>query len=165
MHCSGAFWWCALHGRRDEWRQGGDCWSQKLIFIFVQYSLAEVEKWPFSWSVLSVVAIEDSIVLNDRGRVGLRTLSLSMGIMSRRVLPACGSLCVCCPELRARSRQPVKRYKRLISDIFPKSQVTFAFFCAHSSSHGFYYRAIEYFLFGRGDLSSCSWRPSFVGFV
>ncbi|KAG6555111.1 hypothetical protein Mapa_003146 [Marchantia paleacea] len=45
-----------------------------------------------------------------------------MGVMSRRVLPACGSLCICCPELRARSRQPVKRYKKLLSDIFPKSQ-------------------------------------------
>ncbi|KAL2642862.1 hypothetical protein R1flu_010449 [Riccia fluitans] len=45
-----------------------------------------------------------------------------MGIMSRRVLPACGSLCICCPELRARSRHPVKRYKKLLSDIFPKSQ-------------------------------------------
>ncbi|CAM6103913.1 unnamed protein product [Calypogeia fissa] len=45
-----------------------------------------------------------------------------MGIISRRVLPACGNLCICCPELRARSRQPVKRYKKLLSDIFPTSQ-------------------------------------------
>ncbi|KAL3696176.1 hypothetical protein R1sor_010252 [Riccia sorocarpa] len=45
-----------------------------------------------------------------------------MGVISRRVLPVCGSLCICCPELRARSRQPVKRYKKLLSDIFPKSQ-------------------------------------------
>ncbi|KAK6127353.1 hypothetical protein DH2020_038896 [Rehmannia glutinosa] len=44
------------------------------------------------------------------------------GVISRQVLPACGSLCFFCPALRARSRQPVKRYKKLISDIFPRSQ-------------------------------------------
>lgn len=37
-------------------------------------------------------------------------------------MPVCGSLCCFCPSLRARSRQPVKRYKKLISDIFPRSQ-------------------------------------------
>ncbi|KAI5083132.1 hypothetical protein GOP47_0002875, partial [Adiantum capillus-veneris] len=42
----------------------------------------------------------------------------TMGFMSRKILPACGSLCVFCPALRARSRQPVKRYKKLIADIF-----------------------------------------------
>ncbi|TKW18256.1 hypothetical protein SEVIR_5G420200v4 [Setaria viridis] len=41
-----------------------------------------------------------------------------MGVMSRRVLPACSSLCYFCPSLRARSRQPVKRYKKIISDIY-----------------------------------------------
>ncbi|KAI3932854.1 hypothetical protein MKX01_031836 [Papaver californicum] len=45
-----------------------------------------------------------------------------MGVMSRRVLPACGNLCFFCPSLRARSRQPVKRYKKLLSEIFPRSQ-------------------------------------------
>ncbi|KAL3339115.1 hypothetical protein AABB24_027973 [Solanum stoloniferum] len=44
------------------------------------------------------------------------------GVMSRQVLPACGSLCFFCPAMRTRSRQPVKRYKKLISDIFPRSQ-------------------------------------------
>ncbi|XP_068659378.1 protein SEMI-ROLLED LEAF 2 [Aristolochia californica] len=44
-----------------------------------------------------------------------------MGFISRRVLPACGSMCVCCPALRSRSRQPVKRYKKLLADIFPKA--------------------------------------------
>ncbi|ERN02110.1 uncharacterized protein LOC18430213 [Amborella trichopoda] len=44
-----------------------------------------------------------------------------MGFISRRVFPVCGSICVCCPALRSRSRQPVKRYKKLLSDIFPKS--------------------------------------------
>lgn len=48
---------------------------------------------------------------------------LWMGVVSRRVLPACGTLCYLCPSLRARSRQPVKRYKKLLADIFPRSQV------------------------------------------
>lgn len=43
-------------------------------------------------------------------------------MMSRQVLPACGNLCFFCPAMRTRSRQPVKRYKKLISDIFPRSQ-------------------------------------------
>lgn len=45
-----------------------------------------------------------------------------MGVMSRKVLPACGNLCCFCPSLRARSRQPVKRYKKILAAIFPKSQ-------------------------------------------
>ncbi|KAL5986770.1 hypothetical protein ACLOJK_015103 [Asimina triloba] len=45
-----------------------------------------------------------------------------MGVISRKVLPICGSLCFFCPSMRARSRQPVKRYKKLLRDIFPKSQ-------------------------------------------
>ncbi|XP_050911184.1 protein SEMI-ROLLED LEAF 2 isoform X2 [Lathyrus oleraceus] len=44
------------------------------------------------------------------------------GVVSRQVLPACGTLCFFCPSLRARSRQPVKRYKKLIADIFPRNQ-------------------------------------------
>ncbi|XP_009610919.1 protein SEMI-ROLLED LEAF 2 isoform X1 [Nicotiana tomentosiformis] len=44
------------------------------------------------------------------------------GVISRQVLPACGNLCFFCPAMRTRSRQPVKRYKKLISDIFPRSQ-------------------------------------------
>ncbi|CAI8613977.1 unnamed protein product [Vicia faba] len=44
------------------------------------------------------------------------------GVVSRQVLPVCGSLCFFCPSLRARSRQPVKRYKKLIADIFPRNQ-------------------------------------------
>lgn len=48
-----------------------------------------------------------------------------MGVVSRQVLPFCGSLCFFCPSMRARSRQPVKRYKKLLADIFPRSQVTF----------------------------------------
>ncbi|KAL8494007.1 hypothetical protein ACS0TY_024982 [Phlomoides rotata] len=49
-------------------------------------------------------------------------MSAVSGVISRQILPACGSLCFFCPAMRARSRQPVKRYKKLISDIFPKSQ-------------------------------------------
>ncbi|XP_023548112.1 uncharacterized protein LOC111806846 isoform X1 [Cucurbita pepo subsp. pepo] len=45
-----------------------------------------------------------------------------MGVMSRRVIPACGSLCFFCPSMRARSRQPVKRYKKFLADIFPRNQ-------------------------------------------
>ncbi|XP_068652492.1 protein SEMI-ROLLED LEAF 2-like [Aristolochia californica] len=45
-----------------------------------------------------------------------------MGVISRKVLPICGSLCFFCPSMRARSRQPVKRYKKLLTDIFPRSQ-------------------------------------------
>ncbi|XP_071715628.1 protein SEMI-ROLLED LEAF 2-like isoform X2 [Rutidosis leptorrhynchoides] len=48
-------------------------------------------------------------------------MSVVSGVISRQVLPACGSLCCFCPGLRTRSRQPVKRYKNLISDIFPSS--------------------------------------------
>lgn len=47
---------------------------------------------------------------------------MKMGVMSRKVLPICGNLCFFCPGLRARSRQPVKRYKKFLSDIFPRSQ-------------------------------------------
>lgn len=53
----------------------------------------------------------------------------AMGVMSRKVLPACGSLCFICPSMRARSRQPVKRYKKLLADIFPRSQVHFGHLC------------------------------------
>jgi len=49
-----------------------------------------------------------------------------MGVMSRRVVPVCGNLCCVCPSLRASSRQPVKRYKKLLADIFPRNQVTFS---------------------------------------
>ncbi|XP_028791403.1 uncharacterized protein LOC114747268 [Neltuma alba] len=44
-----------------------------------------------------------------------------MGFISQKVFPACGNMCVCCPALRSRSRQPVKRYRKLLADMFPKS--------------------------------------------
>ncbi|XP_020212613.1 uncharacterized protein LOC109797106 isoform X2 [Cajanus cajan] len=43
-------------------------------------------------------------------------------VISRQVVPACGNLCFLCPSIRTRSRQPVKRYKKLISDNFPRNQ-------------------------------------------
>ncbi|KAH1138262.1 hypothetical protein GLYMA_10G146900v4 [Glycine max] len=46
---------------------------------------------------------------------------MEMGVISRKIFPACGNMCVCCPALRSRSRQPVKRYRKLLADIFPKS--------------------------------------------
>lgn len=49
-------------------------------------------------------------------------MSVVSGVVSRQVLPLCGNLCMFCPSLRPRSRQPVKRYKKLISDIFPRSK-------------------------------------------
>ncbi|KAM0938135.1 hypothetical protein DsansV1_C23g0175011 [Dioscorea sansibarensis] len=45
-----------------------------------------------------------------------------MGLMSRKILPVCGRLLFLCPSLRSRSRQPVKRYKKILSEIFPWSQ-------------------------------------------
>lgn len=42
-------------------------------------------------------------------------------MISRKVLPACGALCYFCPGLRARSRQPVKRYKKILAEIFPRT--------------------------------------------
>lgn len=47
---------------------------------------------------------------------------LKMGIISRKVMPVCGSLCFFCPSMRSRSRQPVKRYKKLLAEIFPRSR-------------------------------------------
>ncbi|KAG6408586.1 hypothetical protein SASPL_131602 [Salvia splendens] len=44
-----------------------------------------------------------------------------MGGISKRIMPVCDTLCVCCPAMRPRSRHPVKRYKNLLADIFPKN--------------------------------------------
>lgn len=58
--------------------------------------------------------------------------SSKMGVMSRRVVPVCGNLCCyVCPALRASSRQPVKRYKKLLADIFPRNQVRFSAYLLH----------------------------------
>ncbi|KAK1434477.1 hypothetical protein QVD17_00220 [Tagetes erecta] len=51
----------------------------------------------------------------------LLPLLQNMGVISRKLFPACVNMCVCCPSLRSRSRQPVKRYKKLLAEIFPKS--------------------------------------------
>ncbi|XP_066317316.1 protein SEMI-ROLLED LEAF 2-like isoform X2 [Miscanthus floridulus] len=47
---------------------------------------------------------------------------MSMGVVSRELLPACEKLCFICPSLRTRSRHPVKRYKKLLAEIFPRTQ-------------------------------------------
>ncbi|XVF22936.1 hypothetical protein REPUB_Repub12eG0213800 [Reevesia pubescens] len=44
-----------------------------------------------------------------------------MGMMSTGVRPVCESLCFFCPSLSTRSRHPVKRYKKFLADIFPRS--------------------------------------------
>ncbi|ONL97278.1 Protein EFR3 [Zea mays] len=44
-----------------------------------------------------------------------------MGFLSAKLLPSCESVCVCCPALRPSSRRPVKRYKKLLAEIFPKT--------------------------------------------
>ncbi|WJX49656.1 hypothetical protein P8452_36061 [Trifolium repens] len=45
-----------------------------------------------------------------------------MSVISRNIWPVCGSLCCFCPALRERSRHPIKRYKHLLADIFPRTQ-------------------------------------------
>ncbi|AQK90042.1 ARM repeat superfamily protein [Zea mays] len=47
---------------------------------------------------------------------------MSMGAVSREVSSACERLCFICPSLRTRSRHPVKRYKKLLAEIFPRTQ-------------------------------------------
>jgi hypothetical protein len=49
-----------------------------------------------------------------------------MGFLSAKLLPSCESMCVCCPALRPSSRRPVKRYKKLLAEIFPKTPVSAA---------------------------------------
>ncbi|XP_073277618.1 protein SEMI-ROLLED LEAF 2-like isoform X2 [Primulina huaijiensis] len=44
-----------------------------------------------------------------------------MSVMSKRVMPVCDTLCTCCPSMRPRSRHPVKRYKKLLAEIFPRN--------------------------------------------
>lgn len=69
-----------------------------------------------------------------------------MGTISRKVMmPVCESLCFFCPALRARSRHPVKRYKKLLADIFPRSQVSFLFpsYFFRKNCHLFSYDCLE----------------------
>lgn len=84
------------------------------------HSLAYV--WSIHWfHVVSVNLSFPSLFESWRKRERER----SMGVVSRTVFPVCESLCCFCPALRARSRHPVKRYKHLLADIFPRSQVLF----------------------------------------
>lgn len=62
------------------------------------------------------------MILSSHRSASARALAKrEMGLISRNIFPACESMCVCCPALRSRSRQPVKRYKKLLAEIFPKS--------------------------------------------
>jgi hypothetical protein len=61
----------------------------------------------------------------------------NMGFLPAKLLPSCESMCVCCPALRPSSRRPVKRYKKLLAEIFPKTPVSTArlsFLCSLSSA-------------------------------
>ncbi|KAG8648894.1 hypothetical protein MANES_08G050000v8 [Manihot esculenta] len=49
-------------------------------------------------------------------------MSAISGCLSRHVFPACDSLCFFCPAMRTRSRQPIKRYKKIMAGIFPRNQ-------------------------------------------
>ncbi|KAL7219375.1 hypothetical protein ACSBR2_012442 [Camellia fascicularis] len=77
---------------------------------------------------------KDDVQEVDTDGRGLNSIPWKMGVMSGRVLPICGKVCFFYPSLRARSRQPVKRYKNLFADIFPRSQssvgLTFCNSCA-----------------------------------
>lgn len=55
-----------------------------------------------------------------------------MSVISRNIWPVCGSLCCFCPALRERSRHPIKRYKKLLADIFPRSPVRHVFSISNS---------------------------------
>ncbi|KAL7204417.1 hypothetical protein ACSBR2_017481 [Camellia fascicularis] len=44
-----------------------------------------------------------------------------MGVISQGIMPVCDNLCFLCPAIRTRSRHPIKRYKKLLADIFPRS--------------------------------------------
>ncbi|RZB93410.1 uncharacterized protein LOC114425421 [Glycine soja] len=44
-----------------------------------------------------------------------------MSVISRNIWPVCGSLCCFCPALQERSRHPIKRYKKFLADIFPRT--------------------------------------------
>ncbi|XP_047315753.1 protein SEMI-ROLLED LEAF 2-like [Impatiens glandulifera] len=44
-----------------------------------------------------------------------------MGSIAQQIMPVCDQLCFFCPTVRPRSRHPIKRYKKLLADIFPRS--------------------------------------------
>lgn len=90
--------------------------------------------WAFPWSFMFIIppwvqVYHKALLIVPIKKKKKSTMSAVSGVISRKVLPACGNLCFFCPALRARSRQPVKRYKKLISDIFPRGQVRFWIIC------------------------------------
>ena len=54
--------------------------------------------------------------------------------MTGGITSAGDCLCVFCPDLRARSRHPIKRYKKLIAEIFPQNQVRYSTECCNIES-------------------------------
>ena len=83
--------------------------SFELLFI---WSIGSVLFW---WILLWIC----DLVFQGRG---LKSIPWKMGVMLRRVLPICGKICFFYPSQWARSIQPVKQYKNLLADIFPRSQ-------------------------------------------
>lgn len=100
----------------------------QLVFLFCCFEFNRYDQWVNCWILFMffdfwlifflVLVFQISVCLNSHWK--------KMGVMSRRVVPVCGNLCFFCPSMRARSRQPVKRYKKLLSDIFPRNQVLFS---------------------------------------
>lgn len=96
--------------------------------VHIGHVVLQRSKWEFwfcrlFWTWLSIHTIILLQFLLQNGAWNFHIIK--MGVMSRRVVPACGNLCFFCPSMRASSRQPVKRYKKILSEIFPRSQVNF----------------------------------------
>ncbi|CAJ1934197.1 unnamed protein product [Sphenostylis stenocarpa] len=66
-----------------------------------------------------VVWLSPTMALQKRALCTLKKKKMS--VISRNIWPVCGSLCCFCPALRERSRHPIKRYKKLLADIFPRT--------------------------------------------
>ncbi|MBA0716749.1 hypothetical protein Golax_015555, partial [Gossypium laxum] len=87
----------------------GKCWKRGNVFH-------GLDEFPASVLALSGIDSSPSFIFIDFWR------ERKPRDIERQVMPACGSLCFFCPSLRTRSRQPVKRYKALIADIFPRKK-------------------------------------------
>ncbi|GAB4835674.1 hypothetical protein Ancab_000584 [Ancistrocladus abbreviatus] len=96
------------------------------LFIRLSLLLLLSVSFPISRSFESA-AVTHSKLLHRALFVGVTIFSpdliffWEMGFVSRKIFPACCRMCICCPALKPRSRQPIKRYKKLVADIFPKS--------------------------------------------
>lgn len=101
--------------------------SQRFFFVGLEGKESDVvfEAQLDFWRHIYKYTKHTHIYTHTHIHIGIFETKMSAieGVISRQVLPACGSLCFFCPAMRARSRQPVKRYKKLIADIFPRNQV------------------------------------------